>query len=156
MIILSAALALPACSTLQAPSPQVQQQAAAAALSVATVAYVTRATSAEGQAKRAQGILHATHLVRSAIDAHEPGSAEELAQTANRLILQSKLAPNDRALAQAIVVQAMLLVGDADIPQVPTKVKTQAIAAIAVVERAASVFVGDQALSSSADRTQSR
>lgn len=108
-LILSATLL--GCATTPTPT---QEAAGASALRIATVAYVTRAKTAEAQAERAAKVITVAGVLRGYVA--ENGNVvlnlDAAAAVANARIQASDLSASDKQLAQAIVVEAVLLAGD--------------------------------------------
>lgn len=134
-----------------ATAPTATQEAVTASgVRLATVAYITRGKTPAEQTKRATQILDVTALVRAY--AHENGdvvvSLDAAAAVANDRIVNSDLAPNDRALAQAIVIEAMMLAGEQQVvphPSIGAENAARLLTILGEIERVAQVF-GTQAV----------
>lgn len=112
-LIASALLALVLAGCASTPTPN-QEAMASSGVRLATVAYITRGKDAAAQSKRAAQVLEVSSQVRGYVS--ENGdvvlSLDAAAAVANARIQASDLSASDKALAQAIVVEAALLASD--------------------------------------------
>lgn len=113
----------------------------ASAARLATVAYITRAETAQGQARRAADLVRmADALSTYAMGQGTAGIASEV----NRLVLAADLSPADRALAQAVLTEAVLIAGDSG-GVLPPDQAARLVAALDQVRAVAKVFAGGAA-----------
>jgi hypothetical protein len=130
------------CAT--APTPQ-QEAIAASGIRITTVAYITRGKTVEEQATRAKQVLAVTAIVRSYVS--EQGDMvfdlDAAAAAVNAKIMASTLAPGDKALAQALVTEAMFLAGDPQVvphPAIGSENAARLLQIVGEIDRVARVF----------------